>query len=105
MILIDSLAKLLTYLLPVMDYLLTLFLTTSQNYLNGVSTLEKLEFAIYIGVVLLIFAYLWFKYLENLSVKIWRTKGMLNMIPMDLISKNDVLKSKFISGDLLRAVK
>ena len=30
---------------------------------------------------------------------------MLNMIPMDLISKNESLRGKFTSGDLLQAVK
>ena len=30
---------------------------------------------------------------------------MLNMIPMDLIGKNENLKNLFMSGDLLQAVK
>jgi hypothetical protein len=37
--------------------------------------------------------------------KIFRTKGMLNMIPMEIINKNESLKTLFISGDLLQAVK
>jgi hypothetical protein len=34
-------------------------------------------------------------------MKIWRTKGMLNMIPMEIITKHETLKNAFISGDIL----
>jgi hypothetical protein len=30
---------------------------------------------------------------------------MLNMIPMEIISKNESLKNAFVSGDILQAVK
>ena len=48
---------------------------------------------------------MWKPYLKDLSVKIWRTKGILNLIPIDLMSKNENLTNKFISGDLLHVVK
>jgi len=48
---------------------------------------------------------LWMKYLKSLNDKIFRTKGMLNMIPMDIISKNEYLREKFVGGDILQAVK
>ena len=56
-------------------------------------------------MMITVFIFGWSPYLKNLNVKIWRTKGMLNMIPMEILQKNDNLKEKFMSGDLLQAVK
>ena len=39
--------------------------------------------------ILIVFVFLWVPYLDNLSVKIWRTKGMLSMIPMEIILRYD----------------
>jgi hypothetical protein len=95
----------MTVVAPALDSLWRIFVDNFNGYLSGQMSIEKMKFGLFLTAVLLIFLYIWSSYLENLSVKIWRTKGMLNMIPMDLISKNDVLKQKFISGDLLQAVK
>jgi hypothetical protein len=47
----------------------------------------------------------WRRYLNNLNVKIWRTKGLLNLIPMRIITSNDLLKNEFTSGQLEKAVR
>jgi hypothetical protein len=81
------------------------YLTTFQGYLDGSTNFEKFKFSIFLVALFFIFVLVWIPYLNNLSNKIFRTKGMLNMIPMDIISKNESLKNLFISGDLLQAVK
>lgn len=61
-----------------------------------------------VGFVLLVsvlYRVLWLPYLKELNVKIWRTKGMLNMIPMNIIIKNERLKNEFTSGILEKAVR
>lgn len=35
----------------------------------------------------------WKNYIAELNMQIWRTKGMLNIIPMRIISNNEVLKN------------
>ena len=68
-------------------------------------TTERIKFAVFIVVGALMFFFVWMPYLRNLSQKIWRTKGMLNMIPMNIISRNQDLKDAFMSNELLQAVK
>jgi hypothetical protein len=36
---------------------------------------------------------IWTIYIEELNNKIWRTKGMLNIIPMRIITANELLKN------------
>jgi hypothetical protein len=59
----------------------------------------------FIVVVVVMYVLLWLPYLKDLNMKIWRTKGMLNMIPMNIITKNEQLKREFTSGKLEQAVR
>jgi len=61
--------------------------------------------ALFILFVLLSWQLIWRRYLNNLNVKIWRTKGLLNLIPMRIITSSDVLKNEFTSGQLESAVR
>lgn len=56
--------------------------------------------SIFLGLVLLSWRLVWLHYLSQLNVKIWRTKGLLNLIPMRIITANDLLKNEFTSGQL-----
>lgn len=55
---------------------------------------------IFIGLVLVCWRLLWGPYLSELNIKIWRTKGLLNLIPMRIITANELLKNEFTSGQL-----
>jgi hypothetical protein len=55
--------------------------------------------------VLLCWKLIWRSYLSELNVKIWRTKGLLNLIPMRIITANEYLKNEFTSGLLEKAVR
>lgn len=56
-------------------------------------------------LLLVLFLFVWRPYLKNLNNNIWRTKGMLSMIPMKAIQDNKALESAIIEGDLVQAVK
>ena len=43
--------------------------------------------------------------MTNLKNNILRTKGMLNMIPMELILNNERLRNTFKTGGILKMVK
>lgn len=47
-----------------------------------------MKLLIFFLIIFIIFLGLWIPYLNTLMMKIWRTKGMLNMIPMSIISNN-----------------
>ena len=85
--------------------MLNLYITNFHDYLNYYVTMNKVDFILTFLFIAFIYIFVWLPYLRNLSQKIWRTKGMLNMIPIDIVSKNENLKNIFVSGDLLQAVK
>ena len=95
----------MNYMVPSIDSLNQLFLNNFGSYLDYQDSTEKIQFSVFLIMIVIVFLFIWTPYLKNLNTKIWRTKGMLNMIPMDIISKNENLKNAFISGDILQAVK
>mmetsp|Transcript_69131 Transcript_69131/g.104234 ORF Transcript_69131/g.104234 Transcript_69131/m.104234 type:complete len:103 (+) Transcript_69131:599-907(+) len=97
--------QLLEYIIPAVEHLNDIFLENITNFLDTNLNSDKIKFSVFIILLFLVFLVIWSPYLNNLNTKIWRTKGMLNMIPMDIISKNENLKNAFISGDILQAVK
>eukprot|EP01017_Pseudomicrothorax_dubius_P031785 TRINITY_DN4093_c0_g1_i1.p1 TRINITY_DN4093_c0_g1~~TRINITY_DN4093_c0_g1_i1.p1 ORF type:complete len:786 (+),score=179.07 TRINITY_DN4093_c0_g1_i1:207-2564(+) len=97
--------QLLNYSIPALDYLVTLYNQNFNNYLDFRLLIARITFVLFIVFVIIVFLIVWGPYLGSLSSKIWRTKGMLNMIPMELITKNETLKAKFLTGDLLQAVR
>ena len=82
-----------------------MFLANADSYLDSELTFTRVKFSIIVIVIVGLFTFVWIPYLKNLSNKIWRTKGMLKMIPLEIITNNDNLKSAFLSGDILNAVK
>ena len=56
-------------------------------------------------LLLLVWRLVWLRYLDELNIKIWRTRGLLNLIPMRIISDNELLKKEFTSGQLEKAVR
>ncbi|EAR83935.1 PAS domain S-box protein (macronuclear) [Tetrahymena thermophila SB210] len=100
-----NLQQQIAFLRPAFDQLNNSLLNGTFSYLNYRSNTEIIIFSIYIVIILIVFIFIWIPYLNGLNIKIWRTKGMLNMIPMDVINKNDQLKNAFTNGEILQAVK
>jgi len=91
---------------PVADSLKTKYQESIHNYININWVAQRVKFGLFISLVFIAFLFLWIPYLKGLQDKIFRTKGMLNMIPMELITKNASLRNLFAnSGDILQAVK
>lgn len=79
---------------------------SSMNSYISYSFLINIIIVITSAVLLLIlFLFVWRPYLNNLNNNIWRTKGMLSMIPMKAILDNKDLETAIIEGDLIQAVK
>lgn len=100
----------LKYIAPAADYLNVMFMTNLSTFLTNWAQVETIKFSIFVVFMFLVFVLFWTPYLNNLSKQIWRTKviklnlslkGMLNMIPMEIIQKYPNLKDAFIGGDIL----
>ena len=88
-----------------MQELITIYLAAYNDYLDQVETDEIIKFVVYLIWCICIVLPIWFKYLRTLNDKIFRTKGMLNMIPMEIVHKNEALREVFIKGEFLDSVK
>jgi PAS domain S-box-containing protein len=91
--------------MPPLSYLLTSFEGKYQDFISKSKQTQIIKFVIYIIFCCFTFVLLWLPYRKSLSDKIFRTKGMLNMIPMDIITKNENLKGQFLAVEILQAVK
>jgi len=86
-----------------------MILSNAESSINTLLTQSHLVIiltgVIFIVIILLSWRLVWLRYLSQLNVKIWRTKGLLNLIPMRIITANDLLKNEFTSGQLENAVR
>ena len=93
------------FIIPSIYFLQTMFKSAFQTMLDDYTKIHNIKFVVFIFVLILMFIFIWQPYVRALSEKIWRTKGMLNMIPMSVIIKNDKLRQTFTKGEILKAVK
>jgi hypothetical protein len=63
------------------------------------------KFAVFVVIVLVLFVVAWLPFLRELNARIWTAKGMLNMLPMSLVTANDKLREQLTSGSILKSVK
>lgn len=91
--------------MPPLKALLAEYVQSFEDYHDLFLNVERIRFTIFILGSIAIFFFIWTPYLKKVRNNIWRTKGMLNMIPMDLITKNENLKNLFTSGELMQAVQ
>jgi len=56
-------------------------------------------------IMVICYKLIWVPYLEEINKNIWRTKELLNLIPMRIVKDNDMLKNEFISGKFEAAIK
>ena len=81
------------------------FYSKLMKYFDRVLTIELLIVLSCDITMLLVCLLIWRPYVANLNNSIWRTKGMLSMIPMDVIISNESLRVHMLKGDLMKAVK
>lgn len=88
-----------------LDHLISTFYDRTQNYNTYVFTIDLVIMVLGICIVFVVCLFVWRPYIENLNNNIWRTKGMLSMIPMQVILENEGLKQAMTSGQLMQSVK
>ena len=81
------------------------FIVDMEKTLKNSQRFEMYKLGAFTFMIIFIFVGVWAPYLKNLSKKIWKTKGMLNMIPLDIIQKNSVLEEHILAKDIISAMK
>mmetsp|Transcript_30138 Transcript_30138/g.27495 ORF Transcript_30138/g.27495 Transcript_30138/m.27495 type:complete len:122 (-) Transcript_30138:11-376(-) len=76
-----------------------------EDFLDNVLNIDRIKYAVIVIFSFGVLIVLWRPYIRSLNEKIFRTKGMLNMIPLEIIMKSENLKEKFLSGNILHSVK
>lgn len=89
----------------VFDAAINSFNTSMDAYITTMERLNVLIMVASIIFLLVIFCCCWRPYLKNLNKDIWRTKGMLSMIPMKVIKENKALENAIVNENLIQAVK
>ena len=54
--------------------------------------IDNIIFSIFTCILILIYILIWLPYIGALIKKIWMTKGVLNMIPIEVILKHEKLR-------------
>ncbi|CAD8137448.1 unnamed protein product [Paramecium pentaurelia] len=86
-------------------YLNTQYSLGMADFVESEQQIEKIKFSVFIIGLVFIFLFIWTPYNKEMSRQIWRTKGMLNMIPFEMIKAQETLKNAFLKGNIIAAVK
>jgi len=97
--------KMLDMIAPAMYYLADVYLQTFYDYLSDQYTIQRVRFAIFLLALIFVTIFVWMPYVRRLMSQIFRTKGLLNMIPMSMLQKNKNLRDIFTSEQILSAIK
>lgn len=87
------------------DDILAKFAIAYRNSTNQVDVIATLILVGWLLLIIVGFTWVLFKYLKDLSKNIWRIQGMLNMIPAEIIHRNERMRDKFIDGGLAKGLK
>jgi len=90
---------------PIQDYLRSIFVKANDGYLDTVEMVEQIKIIVFLVVLLVLVIFVLLPYLERLKQQIFRTKALLNMIPMSMIKKNKTLQEMFVSKEIFKALK
>lgn len=88
-----------------LDYLIQSFYDKNTSFNNYVFTIDLVIIILGIAILFVVSLFVWRPYVENLNNNIWRTKGMLSMIPIQVILENEGLKKAMTNSQLMQAVK
>jgi len=97
--------NILEYINDALKTLRDLFIQNLKAGLEKQGQFELYKLLIFFIMIFIIFLGIYIPYLNNLSVRIWKTKGMLNMIPMDILKTNIQLQEHVLHKDIYAAMK
>ena len=81
-----------------------LFVEGREKFFSHCKTIGVLEFVGYVIVSVVMYALLWYQSSKGLGNRIKKAKRMLNMMPMELVMSNELLKEKVLSHEIQRVL-
>jgi len=93
------------YTRPMLDALRTMFVEANAGYLDTIKMVEKIKLIVFLVVLFILVVFFILPYFGRLKQQIFRTKALLNMIPMSMIKKNRTLQEMFVSKEVFEALK
>jgi len=97
-------ARAFDYITPALASQRNLFSDGKDQFFNVCKAIGIAEFVGYVVLVLLMFAGVWYQSSKGLGNRIIKSKRMLNMIPMELVVSNELLKERVLSQDIHRVL-
>lgn len=85
----------------IVDYLVTALGKANLQNISNFWTFALVIFGVFQLLLFLLYIFIWKSYVRNLMLKIWRTQGMVNMIPFEIIKENKKLMEAIEKGNYL----
>lgn len=86
------------------QFLIDEFMAAHDQVKFMFTLLTQLIFFVLIIILVMIYVFVWVPYTTDLKFKIWRTNGMLNMIPISIVTKNERLCNKMVNDHIFESV-
>jgi hypothetical protein len=90
---------------PIMMTFMDKLTNLTSDHIDFIQDMNRVKYGIFILLCFIVFGFLWVPYMKKLNRKIIRTKGMLNMIPLEFILHNENLKNAFLHGGIIKAIR
>jgi len=97
--------RILKLIYPPLNSLLVGYTEGYASYNDDMLNISRIWFSLAVCYLIFTGVFLFYPYMRRLRDDIWRTKGMLNMIPVEVISENENLRHLFTSDELTKAVQ
>ena len=101
----NRLVHIMDVIIPILTDLVDDYMVYFTMYFKTIYNIQRVKFGVFIIALFLLLIFVWMPYLTRLTRQIFRTKGLLNMIPMTILQKNKSLRETFTSNAILNAVK
>ena len=82
-----------------------MFLNTYGNYVAERLSFEKILTIGFVCLLAMVYFLIWLPYMQLLGDRIKRTKGLLNMIPLFVLKKNQLLREALAENGAIDVVK
>jgi ABC-type bacteriocin/lantibiotic exporter with double-glycine peptidase domain len=88
-----------------LDFLIQSFYDKTTQFNSYVFSIDLVIIILGMVITFAVSLFVWRPFVENLNNNIWRTKGMLSMIPIQVILENEGLKKAMTNSQLMQSVK
>jgi len=80
------------------------YVEAKKNFFDFCRAVGVAEFVGFVALALVLYAGVWYQSSKGLGNRIIKSKRMLNMIPMELVVGNELLKERILSLDIRRVL-